>query len=53
MQCHYCDRSADLTVDKGGVKVGVCEDHFKERLDELSDSETLQRLREQLEIERS
>jgi len=53
MQCHYCDRSADLTVEKGGVKVGVCEDHFQDQLDELSDSETLQRLREQLEIERS
>ncbi|MFC3477801.1 DUF6757 family protein [Halobacterium litoreum] len=53
MQCHYCDRSADLTVEKGGIKVGVCEDHFQDQLDELSDSETLQRLREQLEIERS
>ena len=53
MQCHYCDRSADLTVEKGGIKVGVCEDHFQDQLDELSASETLQRLREQLEIERS
>lgn len=53
MQCHYCDGSADVTVDKDGVKVGVCEDHFQDRLDELSDSETLQRLREHLEIERS
>lgn len=53
MQCHYCDQDADLTVEKSGVKVGVCEDHFQERLDELSDSETLQQLREQFEIERS
>jgi len=53
MQCHYCDRDADLTVEKGGLKVGVCEQHFQEQLDELSDSDALQRLREQLEIERS
>ncbi len=53
MQCHYCDRDADLTVEKGGLKVGVCEEHFQERLDELSDSDALQQLREQLEIERS
>ena len=53
MQCHYCDRRADLTVEKGGLKVAVCEEHFQERLDELSDSEALQQLRDQLEIERS
>ena len=53
MQCHYCDRSADLTVDKDGLKVGVCEEHFQERLDDISDSETLERLRDQLEIDRS
>jgi len=53
MQCHYCDRSADLTVEKDGLKVGVCEEHFQERLDDISDSETLQQLRDQLEIDRS
>ncbi|MDH5018651.1 DUF6757 family protein [Halobacterium rubrum] len=53
MQCHYCDRSADLTVEKGGLKVGVCEEHFQERLDDISDSETLEQLRDQLEIDRS
>lgn len=53
MQCHYCDRNADLTVDKDGLKVGVCEEHFQERLDDISDSETLQQLRDQLEIDRS
>ncbi|WP_232686939.1 DUF6757 family protein [Halobacterium zhouii] len=53
MQCHYCDRSADLTVDKDGVKVGLCEEHFQERLDEFSDDEALQRLRDQFEIDRA
>lgn len=53
MQCHYCDRSADLTVDKDGLKVGVCEEHFQAQLEEISDEETLDRLREHLEIERS
>ncbi|SEW14452.1 DUF6757 family protein [Halobacterium jilantaiense] len=53
MQCHYCDRDADLTVEKDGLKVAVCEEHFQERLDDISDSETLQQLRDQLEIDRS
>ena len=53
MRCHYCDRSADISVDKSGVRVGLCEEHFQARLDELADSETLSRLREQLDIDRA
>ncbi|CAM2957286.1 MULTISPECIES: DUF6757 family protein [Halobacterium] len=53
MQCHYCDRDADLTVEKSGLKVGVCEQHFQQRLEDISDSDALQQLRDQLEIERS
>ncbi|MFB6136319.1 MAG: DUF6757 family protein [Halobacteriaceae archaeon] len=52
MQCHYCDRSADVTVEKDGVRVGLCEDHFRERLEELAESEMLDDLREQLDIDR-
>lgn len=53
MQCHYCDRGADLTVDKEGVKVALCEEHFQQRLEELSNSEALTHLREQLDIDRA
>lgn len=53
MQCHYCDRGADLTVDKEGVKVALCEEHFQTRLEELSESEALTHLREQLDIDRA
>lgn len=53
MQCHYCDRSADLTVEKDGLRVGLCEEHFQERIEELSDSDALASLREQLDIDRT
>lgn len=53
MECHYCDREADLTVEKGGLRVGLCEDHFQERLEELSESSALDDLREQLDIDRA
>lgn len=53
MQCHYCDRSADLTVEKDGVRVGLCERHFQERLESLADADALADLREQLDIDRA
>jgi hypothetical protein len=31
MQCHSCDREAEIAVEKDGVKVGVCKTHFRER----------------------
>jgi hypothetical protein len=52
MQCHYCDRGADITVEKGGVRVGVCEEHFRRQMDELADSEFLEDIRGQLDIDR-
>lgn len=42
MQCHFCDREADVGVEHGGVTVGVCEEHFRERVEELADTTTLQ-----------
>lgn len=39
MQCHFCDRDADVGVEQGGVTVGVCEEHFRERVEELADGE--------------
>lgn len=39
MQCHFCDRDADIGVEREGITVGVCEEHFRERVDELSEVE--------------
>lgn len=39
MQCHFCDRDADIDVEREGVTVGVCEEHFRERIDELAEGE--------------
>ena len=50
MQCHYCGRSAAVTAESGGLRVGLCETHFNERLEELADDE-LETLKEQLDIE--
>lgn len=52
MECHYCDRGADVTVEKDGVHVGLCEQHFRERLETLAESDALDDLREQLDIDR-
>ncbi|MFB6142627.1 MAG: DUF6757 family protein [Halorientalis sp.] len=51
MRCHYCDRDADVAVEKDGVSVGVCETHFQERMEELSESDALADLQEQLDID--
>ncbi|WP_254823248.1 DUF6757 family protein [Haloglomus halophilum] len=52
MQCHYCDGDAALAVEKDGIKVGLCEDHFQERLEELSESGFLEDIQEDLDIDR-
>ncbi|WP_174182926.1 DUF6757 family protein [Halococcoides cellulosivorans] len=41
MQCHYCDREADIAVEKDGIRVGVCEEHFREQIDRLEDQDLL------------
>lgn len=52
MECHYCDRAADITVEKDGVRVGVCETHFQEQMEELADSEWLRDVEDELDIDR-
>jgi hypothetical protein len=52
MQCHYCESDAALAVEKDGIKVGLCEDHFRDRLEELSESGFLEDVREDLDIDR-
>lgn len=53
MQCHYCDRSADVTVEKDGVHVALCESHFQERLESLAEADALEDLRDHLDVERA
>jgi hypothetical protein len=52
MQCHYCDRDAALAVEKDGIRVGLCEEHFRDRLEELSESGFLADLDDELDIDR-
>lgn len=53
MQCHYCDGEAAVAVEKEGVKVGLCETHFRERIDELREEGWLDDLQEELDVDRS
>lgn len=51
MQCHFCEREADVAVEKDGLRVGVCEAHFQERMDDLADSEWLRDLEEEVDLD--
>lgn len=53
MHCHYCDRQAAYAAEKDGIKVGLCERHFQERIEELAESEELADLRKQIDIDRT
>jgi hypothetical protein len=53
MRCHYCDREAAYAAEKEGIKVGLCESHFRERIEELADSDELAALREQIDVDRT
>lgn len=53
MECHYCESSADVVVAKDNVKVGVCEDHFHAQMEELADSEIVNDLEDQLDVDRA
>ncbi|MEF8806941.1 DUF6757 family protein [Natronomonas sp.] len=49
MQCHYCDDEAAVAVEKDHLKVGLCEQHLRERMEELSDSEVLEDFESQID----
>ncbi|MCY4729483.1 hypothetical protein KY092_02790 [Natronomonas gomsonensis] len=49
MQCHYCDEEAAVAVEKDHIKVGLCERHLRERMEELSDSDALEDIEGQIE----
>jgi hypothetical protein len=53
MKCHYCDRDADIAVEKDEIKVGVCKEHFREQMEGLADSEWLQDIDDDLDIDRT
>lgn len=53
MRCHYCESPAAFTAEKDGIRVGLCKPHFRERFNELADSETFDELREELDIDRA
>lgn len=53
MECHYCDGGADVVVEKSEIRVGVCEEHFRERMEELADSEWLQEIEAQVDVDRA
>ncbi len=53
MQCHYCARDAAVTVEKDDVRVGVCEEHFREQMADLAESEWIEDVRGDLDIDRA
>jgi hypothetical protein len=50
MQCHYCEREAAYAAESEAVRVGLCEEHFRERVEELAESEGLERIREEVDV---
>lgn len=53
MKCHYCEKDAVYAAEKEGVKVGLCERHFKQQVEALSEDEGLAALQERIEIDRT
>jgi len=53
MRCHYCEREAAYEAEQSGVVVGLCEEHFKARVEELESDDELASLRDKIDIESS
>ncbi|MCU4753523.1 hypothetical protein OB919_16280 [Halobacteria archaeon AArc-curdl1] len=53
MNCHYCDQEAAFAAESDGLKVGLCEEHFRERLQELAEADGLETLKEQVNVDRA
>ncbi|MEF8820442.1 MAG: DUF6757 family protein [Haloferacaceae archaeon] len=53
MECHYCDAGAAYAAEQDGVRVGLCERHFRERIEELAESEELEAIRERIDVDRT
>lgn len=52
MRCHYCDREAAFAPEMNGVRVGLCDTHFRERFESLAESDAMEILRKELNVER-
>ena len=52
MRCHYCDDEAAVSAESDGIRVGLCEEHFQNRLEELAESEELAELQNRLNVDR-
>lgn len=53
MECHYCENGADVVVEKDGIRVGVCEKHFRDQMDELAESDWVEEIQDQLDVDRA
>lgn len=53
MRCQDCSRPADVEVESGGVIVGLCEEHLRERVESLADEWAISVFREILDPEES
>ncbi|WP_195837601.1 MULTISPECIES: DUF6757 family protein [unclassified Halorhabdus] len=51
MQCHYCDRGAEVAVEKDALKVGLCEEHFHQRMSELADGDWIAGVEDDLDLD--
>jgi hypothetical protein len=51
MQCHYCDRDAAIAVEQDAVRVGVCGEHFRERVEALSENGVFDGLKDELDVD--
>ena len=49
MQCHYCESEADVAIEKDHVKVGLCQEHLRNRMEELSESDMLEDVESELD----
>jgi len=53
MRCHYCEAAAAFAAEKDGLKVGLCTEHFQERMEELTNAAERAELQEQLDVNRT
>ena len=51
MRCHYCDREAAYEAEQADVVVGLCTEHFRERVEELAEDDGLAALRDRIDVE--
>jgi len=49
VQCHYCETDADVAIEKDHVKVGLCQEHLRDRMEELSGSDLLEDVASELD----